>query len=288
MAFRVLALGVLSLVLLALVSPVRGQTCWRKTPCSNFTETPFPGVWETDIYAPASRTVAPRAVLSADASQVVSPYPGSETKLQGNGSRIVFDFGKEVGGIVTVRYQAEGDGGSGAVGIAFTEARDWVGEWSDSSNGRFLPDGALYANFTGTGKHTYTMPDEKLRGGFRYMTLFLVTPSPAVAVTVEGVSLEIGFQPTWSNLRAYQGYFHCDDAVLNRIWYAGAYTLQTNLVPVNTGRHWPSRGRGWTNDGVLGKGNTIIVDGAKRDRAVWPGDMGVAVPSMFVSLGDLE
>jgi len=32
----------------------------------------------------------------------------------------------------------------------------------------------------------------------------------------------------------------------------------------------------------------VIVDGAKRDRAVWPGDLGIAVPSTFVSIGDLE
>jgi hypothetical protein len=45
---------------------------------------------------------------------------------------------------------------------------------------------------------------------------------------------------------------------------------------------------GWANNGTLGPGETIIVDGAKRDRAVWPGDMGIAVPSTFVSTGDLE
>lgn len=38
---------------------------------------------------------------------------------------------------------------------------------------------------------------------------------------------------------------------------------------------------------MLGNGSTILVDGAKRDRAVWPGDMGVAVPSNFVSIGDM-
>ncbi|KAI4635067.1 uncharacterized protein J4E87_000016 [Alternaria ethzedia] len=45
---------------------------------------------------------------------------------------------------------------------------------------------------------------------------------------------------------------------------------------------------GWANNGTLGPGDTIIVDGAKRDRAVWPGDMGIAVPSTFVSTGDLD
>lgn len=45
---------------------------------------------------------------------------------------------------------------------------------------------------------------------------------------------------------------------------------------------------GWANNATLGPGDTIIVDGAKRDRAVWPGDMGIAVPSTFVSTGEME
>ena len=102
------------------------------------------------------------------------------------------------------------------------------------------------------------------------------------------MKLEIGFQPTWSNLRAYQGYFHSNDEELNKIWYSGAYTLQTNAVPINTGRQIPALKVGWANNGTLSNGTTVIVDGAKRDRAVWPGDMGIAVPSTFVSIGDLE
>lgn len=90
-----------------------------------------------------------------------------------------------------------------------------------------------------------------------------------------------------ANLRAYQGYFHSSDELLNKIWYSGAYTLQTNNVPPNTGRWVPMLSGGWANNGTLGPGDTIIVDGAKRDRAVWPGDMGIAVPSAFVSTGDL-
>lgn len=130
------------------------------------------------------------------------------------------------------------------------------------------------------------MPDHKLRGGFRYLTLFLIADS--ASVDLSAIELEIGFQPTWSNLRAYQGYFHSSDALLNSIWYAGAYTLQTNAVPVEFGRAVPFVTDGWVNNGTLGPGETIIVDGAKRDRAVWPGDMGVAVPSTFVSIGDLD
>lgn len=277
---------VLSLLLVSSRVVRSDVSCWRNTPCSSIVDSAFPGPWESNIYSPASRTVTPLSILSLETGEVVSSYPGAIT-LEGNGSSIVLDFGIEVGGIVSVEYTVGGSG-SGALGLAFTEAKNWIGQRSDDSNGAQVgPDGAIYSNFTGPGGVAYVMPDLRLRGGFRYLTLFLVAQTASVSVS--GVSLEIGFQPTWSNLRAYQGYFHSNDDTLNKIWYSGAYTLQTNAVPPNTGRQAsPFLSVGWANNGTLGPGNTIIVDGAKRDRAVWPGDMGVAVPSTFVSIGDLE
>ena len=132
------------------------------------------------------------------------------------------------------------------------------------------------------------MPDIRLRGGFRYMTTFLLANDTTTILNITNVSLELAFQPPWPNLKANQGYLHSDDELVNRIWYAGAYTVQTDFVPTNTGRQLPFPTTGWANNGTLGPGDTTIVDGAKRNRAVWPGDMGVAVPSAFVSLGDLE
>lgn len=212
-----------------------------------------------------------------------SQYGGS-SQLVDNGSIVALDFGKEVGGIVSFNWTSDANG---SIGLAFTESKKFIGEWSDSSNGLFTGyDGALYENVT-SGSNSYTMPDKSLRGGFRYLTLFLITDASTSMVSISDIKVEIAFQPTWSNLKAYQGYFHCSDELLNRIWYAGAYTLQTNAVPPNTGRQVPMLTYGWANNGTLSNGTTVIVDGAKRDRAVWPGDMGVAVPSTFVSTGDL-
>ncbi|CAG8020403.1 unnamed protein product [Penicillium salamii] len=260
------------------------DSCWRDTSCSGPTESAFNGPWEENIFAPASRTVRPASTLlelkKNASTDSLYPYKAS---LHGNGSTIVFDFGLEVGGIVHLNYTSTG---KASIGLAFTEAKTWIGEWSDSSSALYH-DGALYANISSSGTGSYVMPDKYLRGGFRYLTVFLITDE-LVDVQIEDLSLEIAFKPTWSNLRAYQGYFHSSDELLNRIWYSGAYTLQTNEVPVNTGRVTKGITSGWVNNGTLGPGDTIIVDGAKRDRAVWPGDMGIAVPSAFVSLGDLE
>jgi hypothetical protein len=251
---------------LFLFGRVFAQSCWKNTTCSGPPDTAFPGTWESNIFAPSSRTVSPASILSSTGN-FTSKFPGP-AQLKGNGSQLVFDFGIEVGGLVTLEYSATGQG---SIGLAFTESKNWIGEWSDSSNGEFKgPDGALYATFNTSGKYSYTMPDIRLRGGFRYLTLFLIANGTAT-VNINNIKLAIGFQPTWSNLRAYQGYFHSNDDELNKIWYSGAYTLQTNAVPVDTGRTVPFLTSGWENAGVLGPGDTIIVDGAKRDRAVWPG-----------------
>lgn len=241
--------------------------------------------WDKYNYSPASRTVSPIAILKSDGS-LLSAYPGTAT-LKGNGSQLLFDFGKEVGGIVTVTYGAQG---TGSLGLAFTEAKNWTGEWCDSSNGSFNPEAALLANITTATESSYTMPDPKLRGGFRYLTLFSEI-SANIEIDIKNITLEIAFQPAWSNLRAYKGYFSCSDDLLNKIWYSGAYTLQTNAIPPKTGRAFPILGTGWSNDANLDYGSngaTVYVDGSKRDRTVWPGDLGIAVPSILVSTGDWD
>lgn len=262
---------------------VSAEGCWQDTTCTGPLAPSFPGIWELNSYSPATRTVSPVKILN-DNHSVISDFICPIT-LKGNGSLLVFDFGQEVGGVVTISYQATG---SGALGLAFTEAKNWTGEWSDSSNGGAGPDGALYANITATSSGSYTMPNAKLRGGFRYLTLFTTTNSN-VSVSISAISLEISFQPTWSDLRAYGGYFHSNDQLLNRIWYAGAYTLQTTAIPPDTGREYPLINAGWMNDANLGTiSDSVFVDGAKRDRAVWAGDLGIAVPSVLVSTGDSE
>ncbi|CZT11599.1 related to alpha-L-rhamnosidase A [Rhynchosporium graminicola] len=266
-------------------SAVNAAGCWRNTACTGPKIAAFPGDWDKYNYAPSSRVVSPISYF-APAGGVSTHYPAA-VSLNGNNNQLIFDFGKLVGGIVTVSYSATG---AGNLGMAFTEAKNWTGEASDSSNGSFNPDGAVITTVSTTAGANFTMPDAKLRGGFRYMTLFTQTSSQ-VNVNIHDITVEIGFQPTWSNLRAYQGYFSCSDPLLNKIWYAGAYTLQTNAIPPKTGREFPILGSSWSNDYDLSlgtSGGTIYVDGSKRDRTVWPGDLAIAVPSILVSTGDWE
>jgi Bacterial alpha-L-rhamnosidase 6 hairpin glycosidase domain len=239
--------------------------------------------WDAYNLAPASRTVTPQQVFRTtgtvhSASGVLRSKP---TSLVGSGASITLDFGQEVGGLVSVHFPASTSPGQ-RLGLAFSESSQYIGPTSDASNGGSGADGAIDADVTpGT---TWTMPAASLRGGFRYLTLFA---DSAGTIAVDHVSLAITFAPSMSNLRDYDNYFYSSDPLLNKIWYAGAYTVQTNTIAPTTGRVWGPPASGWDNSGTVGVGDEVLVDGAKRDRTVWPGDLGVSVPTEFTSLGDM-
>jgi hypothetical protein len=263
---------------------VAAQACWQDMACTGPQQAAFSGDWDKYISSPPTRSSAPVGILNAD-NTFRSAYEEGTT-LSGNGSMVIFDFGQEVGGLVTLSYNATG---SGTLGLAFSEAKNWTGTNSDSSNGNFHTDGALFAAIVATEQANYTMPIDRLRGGFRYLTLFVsdVSEDP-FSVVLQDITVDIAYQPSWPNLRAYQGYFYSNDDLLNKIWYAGAFTLQTNAIPDMTGREL--LGSGWENTVELNLGTTyptIYVDGSKRDRTVWAGDLGVAIPSLLVSTGDI-
>lgn len=274
-----------------LATVVSAAGCWRNTTCSGPSEASFTGPWDSNNYSPKSRIIQPQAVLSFPEGEHISSYDdGTTSTLSQTTSTLVFDYGIEVGGIVSFNYQLNGSSEL-SIGLAFTEARDYIGPESDSSkagSGGAPSDGPLLVNITSDDDY-FVMSDKTLRGGFRYLTIFLSSDATDAQVDITNISLEIGFQPTWSNLTAYGGYFHSDDDLLNKIWYSGAYTVQTNSAPGSTGRNTVNDAQpGWENDAYITDGPTVLLDGAKRDRWVWIGDMGIAVPSAFVSTGDLE
>jgi hypothetical protein len=236
-----------------------------------------------DNFSPASRTVTPVAVARTTGSvhDQTAVLHGKPTTLTGVDASVTLDFGKEVGGLVSV-HLPKTTAAAEQLGLAFTESSLYIGPTSDASNGGGGPDGALSADVTPGG--TWTMPQNKLRGGFRYLTLFAQSGGPIV---IDGVSVAITFAPGMTDLRDYANYFSSSDPLLNRIWYAGAYTVQTNTIAPATGRVWGPPGSGWDNSGTVGVGDSVLVDGAKRDRTVWPGDLGVSVPTEFASLGDV-
>ena len=237
-----------------------------------------------DNLSPTSRTLAPASVYTT-VGTVTNPanvLSGQATRLTGNGSSVTLDFGKEVGGIVTLTFAGSSDADQ-SVGLAFSESSQNVGDTSDAStNVSGSTDGAIFAAVSGAG--SYTMPVDKLRGGFRYLTLFL---NSSGWVDVSGVSLDFTAAPGASDPAAYPNYFCSNDSLLNQIWYAGAYTVQLDTINPTQGRTSPQPATGWETDGTVGTGTEVLTDGAKRDRTVWPGDMGVSVPTAYVSTDDM-
>lgn len=276
-----------ALSLVAVACTAKAQSCWRDTTCTGPDEPAFPGPWEENNFSPSSRSPHPSSILSSDGSFSSAYEDDTIIELSSSATDVLLDFGVEVGGVISFAYDLAG-AESATIGLAFTEAKDYIGRNGDSSRGDREQDGAwistVYAN-----KSHYEMPVEGLRGGFRFLTIFLEDPEADTTLTLTNMTLETSFQPTWSNLRAYQGYFHSDDDLLNRAWYSGAYTVQLDSAPGNTARQTSSdEGEFWLNNAWITDNPTVLLDGAKRDRWVWIGDMGTAVPSAFLGTGELE
>jgi hypothetical protein len=245
---------------------------------------PPPGAIEALNLAPTSRTVRPTAVFRT-AGTVANPQnvlSGQPTQLSGTNASITLDFGKEVGGLATVTFGAASDGNQ-QVGLAFSESSLYVGTNSDiSATHEGRQDGALTA--AARANSTYTMPTARLRGGFRYLTIFMRTGG---SVELTGVSLNFTAAPGMANPAAYANYFYSNDNLLNRIWYAGAYTVQMSTIATNQGRAWPAPPTEWDNSAVIGVGNAVVSDAAKRDRNIWSGDLGIAVPTAYASTNEM-
>jgi alpha-L-rhamnosidase-like protein len=164
---------------------------------------------------------------------------------------IVLDYGKDMGGRVTFDVAAASVN-SMQVSYSETVANiDNDGAFSD----------ALFAS--GNGLRTESLPvpgpgtvsSPLIQGGQRYVRVALTTPG---TITLQGAS--IIFSPPRDTPDRIAGHFITSDVLLNRIWWAGAYTL--NLSQMTPGTPFA----GGVNQLHL------LLDGAKRDRAVWSGD----------------
>lgn len=239
--------------------------------------------------------------------------PSGSSVFEGD-SATAYDFGINIAGIVTLTVGAiSGDGQR--IGVTFSESSLWISNKSSDATADIGKDETLWFKLNGTGR--YTAPLDKLRGGFRYMTLVHNTTG-----SVEVTAAEVHFTPMphWEEERLgnYTGYFHCDgmvleltihvcercradvpaDELLNRIWYAGAYTNELCTIDPRYGNalnHLGETGFAdmdstnvtWYSNYTIANGTSVLVDGAKRDKLVWAGDMAIAVPGIVVSTNDV-
>lgn len=249
------------------------------------------------ILAPASRELVPTSVYQSNGSvtdaQAQTQSSGGTTTFNGVSS-VTYDFGKNVAGLVSLDV-GSASSSSAFLGVTFTESNLWINsEACDATADAGLDSPLWFPVGQGPGKYT---PEEKhLRGAFRYLTVVSNTTA-----TVPLHSLRVNFTAApMQSLQDYSGWFNSDDELINKIWYAGAYTNQ--LCTIN-----PAHGNAlvhlgsisstdniqlpktdtWWNNYTITNGSSTITDGAKRDRLVWPGDMSIALESIAVSTGDL-
>jgi Bacterial alpha-L-rhamnosidase C-terminal domain/Bacterial alpha-L-rhamnosidase 6 hairpin glycosidase domain len=120
-------------------------------------------------------------------------------------------------------------------------------------------------NFTLTGPGAVGNAPNAIQGGQRFQAITLTTPG-----TVELTSVGIHFRhPNYSS-DDYDGHFLSSDDALNRIWYQGAYTNDTDMVPIGA---------------LPNQTIPVILDGAKRDRRPWAGDLDLQGRTAFDSVG---
>ena len=87
------------------------------------------------------------------------------------------------------------------------------------------------------------------------------------------------------------------DELINRIWYASAYTAQLctidphfgnslNFINIINSSQTIDGPVPWWSNTTIALASSVLADGAKRDRLVWPGDMVTSWPSQLVSTND--
>lgn len=186
--------------------------------------------------------------------------------------KIIVDFGKEVGGYLKVHW---GKVTGGNIRFFFSESLEELEPGGDVLFDPFFARTRLFCKhvYRGSGNEWWRAP--LLRGGFRYL---LVDPDLNVNAEIKDIKVEADFYIPEDGI--YPGFFECSDKLLNRIWYAAAYTMQ-----VATKHPWESFVFGCDKAGV---GKWVIFDGAKRDRVVWGLDLSISIPSYLYSLWNKE
>ncbi len=279
---------------------------------------PRPGDWQPYVLAPSSHTVTPASVLAADPrAGSITGHPdavlghGGTVRLTSSGGTassplLIIDFGQEVAGKVMVRVTGA-SATRPALHACFSESRAEMALRPSQNSGEaaYAPgcDTANIWNGYPGQPYTYdsdshtlplagaalpaTLTDPQLRGGFRYLTLFLSSPG---YVDIGAVSLQFTAAPLQKDPAAYQGWFLSSDNTLNKTWYAGAYTVQVDTSMSNTAKSWPySTGEADHADAQVpyaDPAQEVIFDGGKRDRIVWQGDLAVEAPVTYLSTGD--
>ena len=185
---------------------------------------------------------------------------------------VIVDYGQNVGGYLTYDIASATPN---FIHTAFSES---------ISNMSPIGDGAASTRLLGNSGATLTLEvtpvfgsgqwqNREIQGGYRYQRIALALPG---TVTLSDISTRI--TAPLRSADGYAGNFLSNSDLVNRIWYAGAYTINLDEISAGT--------PGYAGPYPL----SILAEAAKRDRAIWAGDLltaGTTLHDVFGAAGDV-
>jgi alpha-L-rhamnosidase len=225
--------------------------------------TPWPSSpnWQSYDETPTSAQVCPTAVTSTSgtvsgASTLLCGGSGDATLTMVSGGTapvIVFNYGKEVGGVPY--FYVSSESGSPTLQAGYSESSLSISATGDGTSPWAEGDPNRYDDYTVTGAGTIT--NQYVQGGERYEEITLTTPG---TVTLSGIGVNyIADQTQAGNLA---GYFDSSNSELNQIWYDSEYTDQLDSVPAGSlPGSWAVNGGALQASGSLGGDSVGLLDG---------------------------
>ena len=183
------------------------------------------------ILAPGSRNIHPISVhrINGTVESAASLTTSNGDATFHDVSAVTYDFGKNIAGIVSIHIGLVSDSHQ-SVGVGFSESSLWISGAGSDATAYSGIDRVLWFHLKE--QCSYTVSKERQRGGFRYLNLIHNTTG---SVEITRLNVEFTAMPHFPDdgLRNYTGYFHSEDDVLNRAWYAGKGSMVSFVHEVN-------------------------------------------------------
>ncbi|KAM0128493.1 hypothetical protein ACHAO1_008957 [Botrytis cinerea] len=261
--------------------------------------------WQKYVRAPSSNDITPQRIVNTSGdvdnpSALLRQGGGITTLTRANGSSnvpsIIVDFGQNTVGYLSINF-AGASATSPGIRLAFSETLTYLSNISDfsrSNSGETITPGSDQTVQIAVDNQPYTWNNEHgcQQGtqvcadglhGFRYVKIYLdalAADAPYTApygeVSIDYLSLK--FSGVHGTPDTFTGWFESSDEDFNQWWYDGVYTndIATDIFLQNSSD--PRGAFSPTLDGKL-----VLLDGAKRDRDPYVGDVAVAGKTLFLS-----
>jgi hypothetical protein len=223
--------------------------------------------WARYVLDRDGRPVYPRRVtVLSTPGTVLHPRglarPGGEATILRSGAQLVVDLGIDTGGWVRAAVRGAH---RGPVVLSYSESARYLQPGGDMQGGGSIGKNDGHNGRSDLIRRRGRFKSRGLRGAERYILIQLPRGRFSIdALRVDTTHLAVGPGD-------YSGHFLSSSRLLNRIWYAGAYTLDLDTA----------------NDPRRGQRRFRLIDGAKRDRLVWLGDLAMEALAGRYTVGRL-